>query len=171
MIKPNEVKAKANRLEEQNFKFRAFLNNRADDDVLDAQFLALHNELFAGYDCCKCTNCCREYEPILDDNDVKRIAAFLGITENDFLAKYLVKTEPYEDKPYQIKEKPCVFLRDDGHCQIQECKPNNCLGYPFTNRPRRLSSMLSILDHAGVCPVVFEILERLKVMYGFRNRF
>ena len=31
-------------------------------------------------------------------------------------------------------------------------------------------SMLSIIDHAEVCPVVFEILERLKVIYKFRNR-
>ena len=43
-------------------------------------------------------------------------------------------------------------------------------GFPFTGQPDRLSSMYSIIGHAEVCPVVFEMLERLKVIYRFRNR-
>ena len=66
MLKPTEVKAKAQKLEEQNYKFRTFLKNRADGDELDAQFLALHKKLFAGYDCCKCANCCKAYRCRID---------------------------------------------------------------------------------------------------------
>ena len=43
MVKPHEVKAKAEWLEEQNYKFRTFLKNRAGDDELDAQFLKCLN--------------------------------------------------------------------------------------------------------------------------------
>jgi uncharacterized protein len=42
--------------------------------------------------------------------------------------------------------------------------------YPFTNKPERLFSLLSIVDFASVCPVVFEMLERLKQIYGFKRR-
>ena len=41
MVRPDEVKSKAQRLEERNYKFRTFLKSRADDDELDAQFLDL----------------------------------------------------------------------------------------------------------------------------------
>lgn len=178
MINPAELAAKAQSIEEQNYKFRTFLKIRADDDKLDAQFLSLHKELFADYDCSKCANCCKTLTIIMRSDEAQRIAAYLNMTENEFREQYLIKTDVDEDdeyddageRPYKFKESPCPFLEADGHCRIQSCKPNGCKGFPFTDRPRRLSSMLSIIGHAEVCPIVFEILERLKVMYKFRNR-
>jgi Fe-S-cluster containining protein len=170
MVKPSEVKAKAWRLEEQNYKFRVFLKNRADYDKLDAQFSELHEELFADYDCCKCANCCKAYYITLDNDEVKRISAYLGQTESDFSAEYLTDADADDEKPYKFKKMPCAFLQDDGRCRIQTCKPDDCAEFPYTNKPDRLASMLGIIDHAEVCPVVYEILERLKVMYRFRNR-
>ena len=170
MIRPDEVKAKARSLREQNYKFRSFLKNHAGEDELDAQFLELHKELFAGYDCCKCTNCCKTYGIVLGNDEVKRIAAFLGMDKSDFIADYLADAEPDDESPYKIKESPCTFLCDDGRCRIQDCKPDVCAGFPFTDQPERLFSMFSVIGHAEICPVVFELLERLKEMYRFRNR-
>ncbi|MCL1912564.1 MAG: YkgJ family cysteine cluster protein [Eubacteriaceae bacterium] len=170
MLKPSEVKAKAQQLEEQNNKFRKFLKNRADGDELDTQFLKLHKELFAGYDCCKCANCCKMCQIILDDNEVERISSFLDMTENEFLGDYLEDAGAGEEKPYKFKETPCSFLDIDGCCQIQECKPEGCAEFPFTDHPFRLWNLSSIIANAEFCPIVFEILERLKVMYSFRNR-
>ena len=132
--------------------------------------MALHKELFADYDCCKCANCCKAYRITLDQNEVRRIAAFLEMTESDFIVEYLTTAESDDEKPYQFKEKPCSFLCIDGRCRIQDCKPDVCRGFPFTDQPDRLSSMYGVIEYAGVCPVVFEILERLKVMYRFRYR-
>jgi Fe-S-cluster containining protein len=165
MIKPTQVKVKALRLEKQNLEFRSFLKNRADDDELDAQFLELHTELFATYDCSQCNNCCREFSVNIDSDEAESIAAFLGMTGSEFASKYLTEADPWTEKLVN----PCPFLGDDG-CQIQSCRPRVCEGFPFTDQPDRLSSMMSIIGHAEVCPIVFEILERLKVMYGFRHR-
>ena len=121
MISPSNVSAAAAEREDENLRFRIFLKNHADPDELDRQFLALHKELFAGYDCCRCGNCCR-------------------------------------------------FLNDDGKCRLQECKPEECKGFPYTDQPHRLESLYSILSAAEVCPVVFEIIERLKELYHFRTR-
>ena len=169
MVKPNEIESKAQRFAEQNLKFRAFLKNRAGNVELDAQFLALHEELFEDFDCCKCANCCKAYRVCLDSNDIKRVSEHLEITESDFIAKYLVESN--EEKPYIIKETPCPFLCDDGRCQIQSSKPEDCVGFPFTDKPNRLSSMYSVIENTQVCPVVFEIIERLKAIYGFRNKW
>jgi Fe-S-cluster containining protein len=168
VIAPTEVKTRAERLEEQNYKFRTFLKYRADGDELDAQFLKLHKELFADYDCCECNNCCKALDIILDSDEAKRISTFLKMTEDDFATEYLTNTD--DEKPYKFKTNPCAFLDDDGRCRIQGCKPEVCKDFPYTDRPDRLSSLYSVIEHAEVCPIVFEILEQLKRLYGFRNR-
>ncbi|MDR2649183.1 MAG: YkgJ family cysteine cluster protein [Clostridiales bacterium] len=169
MVKPTEVKNKAQQIAEQNYKFRAFLKSCTHDDKLDAQFLELHEGLFADYDCCKCNNCCKSYNIILDSGEVKRLSEFIGLAEGVFAAEYLIDADPEDEKPFKFKANPCAFLNDDGRCLIQNCKPEVCTGFPYTDQPHRLSRMYSVIEHAEVCPVVYEILERLKVMYRFRK--
>ncbi|MDR1111962.1 MAG: YkgJ family cysteine cluster protein [Deltaproteobacteria bacterium] len=166
MIAPDKVKSKGEKLEGQNIRFRAFLKNRADDDELDAHFLRLHKELFSDYDCSKCNNCCKSLTITLDDGEVAAIAGFLGQSASDFAAAHLVE----DDGQHAFKARPCEFLGDNGQCGIKSCRPAVCEGYPYTDRPGRLSRMLSVVYSAEVCPVVFEILERLKEIYRFRNR-
>ena len=166
MIEPSKINSVAKRYAKQNSKFRTFLKSRADADELDAQFLYLHNELFADYDCCKCNNCCKTYYVILENDEIANISRYLGKAENDFINEYLTESD---EGGYKIKGESCLFLCGDGKCEIQECKPSECKGFPFTDRPDRLSSMFGILGFAEECPVVFEILERLKRIYRFRN--
>jgi len=165
MVEPSRVHLEAQKREEENIRFRTFLKNRADPSELDRQFFELHNALFAEYDCCKCNNCCREYSISLTKNDIKAIAAFLNLSEQEFSDKYGTKSfDGHTLTP------PCCFLKENGACAIQTCKPKKCLDFPYTDKPDRLLSLHSVLSFAEICPVVFEILERLKVMYGFRGR-
>ena len=163
MIEPSQVSAAAKKRGNENTQFRTFLKCNADSDELDRQFLELHNELFAGYDCCKCNNCCREYSTMLQDGEVNSIAAFLGLTRQEFTAKHLSQSA----EGYEIKA-PCCFLNENSACAIQDCKPAECRDFPHTDKPERLFSLLGVLSFTEVCPVVFEILERLKGIYRFR---
>ena len=170
MLLPSEVKSAAAKLEDANIRFRTFLKNRADDDKLDAQFLEFHKELFASNDCCKCNNCCKAYKIIVENAEIPPISAFLGLSETDFIAEYLTEYNDEGEEKHCFKSKPCTFLGNDGRCRIQSCKPAVCKGYPYNDEPDRLLSIYSILESVEVCPVVFEILERLKVIYRFKNR-
>ena len=163
MIAPSKVYEAAQKMEDKNYKFRTFLKNRADYDVLDRQFAKLHEELFAGYDCRQCANCCRNIGVALEDGEAKNIALRLGISENAFVEKYCT----ISIDEYALKA-PCQFLKENGECAIQEFKPQNCKDYPHTNKPSRATHLLSILSDAEECPIVFEILERLKKAYKFR---
>ena len=164
MIEPRRIKEVSKEYEDQNIRFRTFLKSHANSDELDAHFLRLHNEFFAEYDCRKCNNCCKEYDTFLGDDEIEAISKFLGQARDSFIHDYLVGTE----EGFMIKGKPCHFLCADGQCRIQECKPSACRDFPFTNQPDRLFSLLGILEFAEICPVVFEILERLKKIYRFR---
>lgn len=163
MISPEEVYRAAKRKERENLRFRSFLKNPADDEELDRQFLALHNELFEGYDCSQCANCCRAYSTVLEEDEISAISDHLGMTPESFQEKYLAQGE----EGLELKD-PCAFLKDDGRCGIESCKPRQCREYPYTDKPGRLFSLYGILTSAEHCPVVYEILERLKKMYHFR---
>ena len=116
MIQPDKVKAEAKKKENENFKFRTFLKCHADEDELDKQFLRLHKELFADYDCSKCRNCCKMYKGSIPVEDIDRDAQYLGITPKQFVDVYLDKEE--YDMNYQTKHKPCDFLQEDGNCKF-----------------------------------------------------
>jgi hypothetical protein len=149
----------------ENFRFRMFLKFNADEDELDEQFAALHEELFADYDCCACNNCCRLYNLTLTEDDARQIAEFKGIRVEELIKDY---AENEEDS--YTTAAPCPFLEKDGKCQIQNCKPTECIGFPYTNHPNRMSSLTSVMEYSQTCPVVFEIIQRLKDIYMFNKR-
>ena len=168
MLHPEKVQEAAQKKENENLRFRSYLKGHADESELDKQFLQLHEELFANYDCSKCRNCCKLYKGSIPAEDVEKDAKYLGITTQQFIDFFLEKDK--KGLNYQTKHMPCDFLQKDGNCKLGECKPDSCKNYPYTNQPERLWSLLSVLDAVRVCPVAFEIYERLKDEYGFRRR-
>ena len=172
MIEPNKINETAQKFEEENKNFRTFLRKNANRNELDSHFRRLHNDIFAEYDCCKCANCCKTYDILIGENDITVIAAYLGQSEKDFISNYLAPNEDHasEDEEYQIKEKPCCFLGADGKCAVQECKPRVCGDFPHTDKPDRLYNLLNLLEFAEDCPVVFEIFERLKIIYNWDKK-
>ena len=165
MISPADVHDAAAKLEKENLKFRTFLRNHADEDTLDRDFALLHKELFSEEFCIQCGNCCREYSTALNESDIAAIAKYLEITPSAFLREY---TEDSCDGP-EIKA-PCRFLSSDGRCEIHACKPEDCRSFPYTDKPERIWSLYNTISFASVCPLVFEILQRLKKQYGFRSQ-
>lgn len=160
MVSPQEVAAAAKRRERENYRFRRYLKSHADGDKLDSQFWQLHQELFASYDCSQCRNCCKQFCTSMTLPEIAAASDKLGMTGDEFAERYL--TENME------LAAPCPFLLPGGTCQIEDCKPEECRSFPYTDREDRLGSLLSILCFAEVCPVVFEMLEWLKEFYHFR---
>lgn len=168
MIAPRKIKSEAKKKRNENYEFRIYLKGNADEKELDEQFRTLHKELFAGYDCSRCRNCCKMYCGSIPEADLARDAEHMGLTKEQFIEKYL--TEGDEENGYQTKNVPCDFLSADGSCQLGDCRPESCKKYPYTDQPDRWASLYSVLDVIEVCPVAFEIYERLKKEYGWRYR-
>lgn len=108
------------------------------------------------------------YQGSIPEEDVERDAEYLGISPEQFIDIFLEKDE--YGTGYFTKHKPCDFLQEDGTCKLGSCKPDSCKKYPYTDQPERLWSLLSVLETIEICPVAFEIFERLKKEYGFRGR-
>ena len=163
MLPPEDIVRRAKKREAQNLRFRSWLKNHADEDELDARFKGLHEKIFATYDCRRCGNCCRMYQTTIQPSEIERIADYLGINVFDFRNEFLING----DDGY-VFPAPCPMLQENGECRIQEVKPEECRGFPYTDRPGRMESLYGVMEYAGICPVVHEIVERLKQMYGFK---
>ncbi|MGN0482051.1 MAG: YkgJ family cysteine cluster protein [Lachnospiraceae bacterium] len=167
MIPPRKVAFEAKKRENENLEFRTYLKCNANEKELDQQFLKLHEELFETYDCSKCRNCCKQYYGSIPPEDLEKDAKQLGMTKEQFMDLFFGEKDTEEN--YKTKHKPCDFLQEDGNCMLGDCKPQNCKNYPYTNQPERLQSLYSVLDVVGICPVAFEIYERLKKEYRFKK--
>ena len=171
MIAPHEINEISKIHADDNIKFRTFLKNNADPDELDQQFHDLHNEIFIKdeYNCCKCSNCCKLYDIRIERNDIPAIAKAIEQAESDFIDMYLAQDDD-EAEVFIFKDKPCVFLDTDGKCKIYEARPLVCRDFPHTKKPDRFYSLMGIIGFAEDCPVVFEIIERLKRLYMYKKR-
>lgn len=160
MINPKNVKRFARKKEEENYAFRAFLKEYANPKAFDKKVNRLHRELFANYDCSKCRNCCKGFHGSIPAEDLEKDAKYLKLDVAEFKRKFLEKDDA--EGNYITRHTPCDFLQLDGSCRLGECRPVACKEYPHTNKPDRIESLISMLDNAEVCPVVYEIIERLK---------
>lgn len=168
MIPPRKIARYAKMKEAENIRFRTWLKIHAKSYELDERFYRIHHELFDSYDCSRCRNCCKEYNGSIPTGDIQEDAEFLGMTVVEFKDRYLQDKLDEEGEGYLTKNHPCDFLQDDGECLLGDHKPESCVLYPYTDQPDRLGSMYSFLAAVSVCPVAYEICERLKEEYRFK---
>lgn len=101
-----------------------------------------------GFKCQRCGACCRIKDGIVrvSDDETARIAAFLGIAEQDFIAN---ETEIAPDRKSLIlksrEDGSCVYLTDDNLCAINPVKPDKCRTFPFEWRNG---------DSSDICPAL-----------------
>lgn len=163
MIDINDLVILANRKEEENYRFRNYLKNYANEEELDKQFKRLHEKYFKIYDCKKCRNCCKKIGISMNEKELNNVCNYLNINKEKFIKENL--DENYGE--YSFKEHKCKFLDENNNCKIEKCLPRTCKEYPYTNKKERLCSLYSVISNTGVCPVVYEILEDLKKEYNF----
>ena len=87
-----------------------------------------------GFECLGCGACCRIPNGIVrvSDAEVSRIAEFLGMTEQEFIAN---ETEIAPDRKGLIlksrADDSCAYLTEDNRCRIHPVKPDKCRSFPY----------------------------------------
>jgi Fe-S-cluster containining protein len=152
--------------ERENLAFRDYV--RADLDLSDYRLHAVvqqtTQQVWDRIDCRDCANCCKTRHPLFNRTDVARIAAFLDMTAEELRARYL-EVDP-EAAKYITRQLPCPFLKDN-LCSIYDVRPSVCAGYPHLHRNFR-NRLWQTIDNAATCPIVFNVLERLKRRLGYK---
>lgn len=83
------------------------------------------------YDCQRCTACCRwPGEVKVTSAEIRRMAAHLGLTEDEFIQRHTRMRENRHG--LALMERPnfeCVLLEGDD-CSVQPVKPQQCRDFP-----------------------------------------
>jgi len=83
------------------------------------------------YACQRCTACCKWPGDVrLEDDEISRIAGFLGLAEPDFIARFTRLRSNRQGLSLIEKDNhECIMLEGDA-CRIHAVKPGQCAGFP-----------------------------------------
>ena len=149
--------------EDENWRFRSFLKGKNGHKV-DVIVHRLNEEISAKIDCTKCGNCCTKLSPCITKNDLHNLSEALKIPSSEVVEKY---TETIEDE-LSLKQLPCAFFADK-KCTLYQYRPETCHSYPHLHKKDFTSRLISVLSNYEICPIVFNVYERLKDEMGFRR--
>jgi Fe-S-cluster containining protein len=159
------------RKKDENYRFRLFLKTKCDlePEEIDERVFAATRRVWAGIDCTKCANCCREVHPTFSEEEVDRLARRLDMTRQQFIEAYLQRSEPGDDNPWTTRTTPCPFLKDN-RCSVYENRPADCSGYPYLYEPEFVCRTLGMVERTFTCPIVYQVMEELKKSTEFWRR-
>lgn len=166
MIKdPDQVARLAAEREEENWRFRTWLKMLRPARAAKASRLAeeFGREAEAAMDCTACAACCRSHQVPVIEAEIQRLASRLSLPVLTFER---VHTEDVEGE--RVLRTPCPLL-DGTRCGVYQDRPEPCRTYPCIGGDI-VSRMVAIIERASVCPIVFDMLERLKPATGFLRR-
>ena len=165
-----QIRQQAESKEDENHRFRVFLKHECDlePEELDQRVFDITHRVWAEIDCTTCANCCRELMPGFSEEEVVRVARRLGMENEQFIATYLKPAEADSDDPWQTRETPCPFLKDN-RCSIYDDRPAECRSYPYLCERDFEYRTIGVVERTFTCPIVFEVMEELKKALGFNR--
>lgn len=146
---------------QENKKFFERLKRKLPSGI-DEKVNSLHEEVFRVTDCTQCANCCKTTSPIFKDKDIQILAKYFKMKPSRFTERYLILDS---DGDYVFTSQPCPFLGADNLCTVYDFRPKACRGYPHTDEPVFRKVLDITQKNTAVCPAVFQIVERLKVLF------
>lgn len=156
---PNRLRRLALRRREETRRFLRRLKYRhpwSRRQVMELQ-VALTNEVWSQIDCRECANCCASMRLQLTSRDCANLARIMGLTPAEFRNLH---TERGRDGLWYLKQHPCIFLQNR-LCTIYPNRPSRCRGYPYLHT-NVLDDMAWTLEQMEYCPIVFNVVERMK---------
>jgi uncharacterized protein len=153
--------------DEENLAFQTFVHVELalSDRRLNTVVQETTAQVWGHIDCRTCANCCRTRQPVFRRTEVQRIAAYLGVTVEHLRAHHL-RSDVASGK-YITQGLPCPFLAGN-LCSIYAVRPVVCADYPHLQKNFR-SRLWQVLDNATVCPIVYNVLGRVKQRLGFQE--
>jgi len=140
-----------------------FLNWLRRDQPLGHQDIAVKagNDAWEGIDCLSCANCCKTMTPTYKSSDIKRIAAFLKMSVDDFKKRWLRKERGV--RSWVNKTTPCQFLDlKTNLCNVYEVRPDDCAGFPHLTKKRMVDYIHVHKQNLDECPATFRMVERME---------
>jgi uncharacterized protein len=118
--------------------------------------------VWAQTDCLTCANCCKRMTPTFNRKDIKRISTYVGMTQQEFIDKWLHIDK--KDKDWTNRSQPCQFLdKSTNMCSIYEVRPDDCAQFPHLTK-RKMTDYIHIhQQNIQYCPATYMMVEKMMV--------
>lgn len=93
------------------------------------------------------------------------MAAQLQMSVHIFKEKYI---EESLQGQLIVNRMPCHFL-EGSRCSQYEHRFNECREFPHLTRKNFKDRMFGTLIHYAMCPIIFNVIEELKIRTGFKT--
>lgn len=151
------IKALAVEREDENYRFREFLQQQ-DSTEVDKAVVRLNDKITPAIDCRQCGNCCRTLLISILPEERPFFAKHFNLPEEMAAEQYLSQSIGGNTIMCQV---PCVFLRGN-ECSEYENRFTDCREFPHLHQPGFVQRSFSMLMHYGTCPIIFNVWEQLK---------
>jgi Fe-S-cluster containining protein len=151
-----EIKKSAQIDWNSNWELKETLASYGDGKHIDKIAHKIAKEVADKIDCTKCANCCRVMSPQITSTEVETILEVYEGDENTFF-----KTLKPIGHDFEFCSRPCQFLEED-RCKVYSHRPYDCESYPHLHQPNFIEGMDGFIENYGVCPIVFNTLNRLR---------
>ncbi|SDX04411.1 hypothetical protein SAMN05444410_108125 [Hydrobacter penzbergensis] len=142
--------------------FRRFLTKIEKNPPrhLDKIAEAIDAEVWQEVDCLSCANCCKTMSPTFNNKDIKRIAAHLEMSTDEFKEKWLYFDKA--DGDWMNVKQPCQFLDlRTNMCSIYEVRPDDCAGFPHLKKKKMTDYIHVHKQNVAYCPATFKMVEKM----------
>lgn len=156
------IAAKADEKQEENDRFLRSVHARGEEG-LDAIAHRLNNQVSAAIDCTACGNCCKTLVINVANDELVPLAEHLQLSEEATKEKYI--EESMAGRLF-INTMPCHFLSDN-KCTIYEARFTECRDFPHLHKPGFKDRLAGTLMHYGRCPIIYNVIEKMKTELGF----
>jgi len=149
--------------ENENLRFRTFLKGQ-DNKKVDRIVHRLNEEIESQIDYTKCGNCCKTLRPCVTNKEIETLTTIDKVPREYFI-EIFTEQDGLEDIKY-LKNTPCKYLSNK-KCSIYNLRPMDCKSYPHIHKKHFNSRTLSMMENYGICPIVFNVIESLKIEFEF----
>ncbi|MDX2130061.1 MAG: YkgJ family cysteine cluster protein [Chloroherpetonaceae bacterium] len=169
MISPTDlpILAKEKRVENEAF---GRLLRQFPSSLIDPLVQQLYLIVSAEIDCTACANCCKIPRPAVLVSELTPLANAKGMTLAQFIENH-TDSIPFLDEAgnqefiYYLKPKPCPMLKGN-LCSVYQERPLSCADFPHLDKPHFKYRFRQVLENYTLCPIVFDVVERLKLHIG-----
>lgn len=156
------IEQKAKEKQEENDAFLGYLKN-ISTEFLNETVHSLDHTISAQINCTTCGNCCKTLMINVEEDEATKAAHHLGITTQNFKEKFI---EEGSSGMMIINKIPCHFLAEN-KCTIYSARFEGCKEFPGLHLPKVELRMFTVMMHYSRCPIVYNVIEQLKVETGF----
>lgn len=152
---------------DENSRFRLYLKRH---NYVERKFKKIAEEIQDQIDCTQCANCCKVASVEPTERDIEKLAKFLGIGVEKFLAEYTV-VDKEGVRNLRRTETGCIFL-DGFDCIVYEARPRTCEFFPHVTKGEGpiTTRMWELVDRATYCPIAYNSMEAFKLEVKFQRR-